>query len=99
MTTSVLERKREIGIMKAIGARNEQIFYQFLIESGLLGLAGGTIGILLGTGIGYLGTLALEYLPWCFNAAANQLVAFIFGRFGQFFDWNYIWIGPCLKSS
>ncbi len=60
MTTSVLERKREIGIMKAIGARNEQIFYQFLIESGLLGLAGGTIGILLGTGIGYLGTLALN---------------------------------------
>lgn len=60
MTTSVLERKREIGIMKAIGARNEQIFYQFLIESGLLGLAGGIIGILLGTGIGYLGTFALN---------------------------------------
>jgi putative ABC transport system permease protein len=60
MTTSVLERKREIGIMKAIGARNEQIFYQFLIESGLLGLVGGVIGILLGTGIGYLGTAALN---------------------------------------
>lgn len=60
MTTSVLERKREIGIMKAIGARNEQIFYQFLIESGLLGLVGGVIGILLGTGIGYIGTLALN---------------------------------------
>jgi putative ABC transport system permease protein len=60
MTTSVLERKREIGIMKAIGARNEQIFYQFLIESGLLGLVGGIIGILLGTGIGYLGTVALN---------------------------------------
>ena len=60
MTTSVLERKREIGIMKAIGARNEQIFYQFLIESGLLGLAGGIIGILLGSGLGYLGTFALN---------------------------------------
>ena len=60
MTTSVLERKREIGIMKAIGARNEQIFYQFLIESGLLGLAGGIIGILLGSGLGYLGTFVLN---------------------------------------
>ena len=35
-------------------------FYQFLIESGLLGLVGGVIGILLGTGIGYLGTVALN---------------------------------------
>ena len=52
MYTSVLERTREIGIMKAIGAQNKDIFLIFLIESGLLGLAGGVIGILLGVGIG-----------------------------------------------
>ncbi len=48
MTTSVLERRKEIGIMKAIGARNSQIFLQFLVESGLLGLTGGFVGVVLG---------------------------------------------------
>lgn len=55
MTTSVLERKREIGIMKAIGAKNNQIFMQFFIESGLLGLIGGIIGAMLGTLVGFAG--------------------------------------------
>ena len=51
MYTSVLERTREIGVMKAIGAKNSDIMIIFLIESGLLGLVGGIIGILLGIGI------------------------------------------------
>ncbi|MBU0929624.1 MAG: ABC transporter permease [Nanoarchaeota archaeon] len=51
MYTSVLERTREIGIMKAIGARNSDILMIFLIESGLLGLAGGLIGIGIGIGL------------------------------------------------
>ena len=63
MYTSVLERTKEIGIMKAVGARNRDIFLIFLIESGLLGLVGGIIGILLGIGIGK----GVEYL------AASQL--------------------------
>ena len=55
MTTSVLERKKEIGIMKSIGARNSHIFLQFFIESGLLGLLGGFVGIVFGTLIGIAG--------------------------------------------
>lgn len=51
MYTSVLERTKEIGVMKAIGARNKDILIIFLIESGLLGLAGAAIGIILGYGI------------------------------------------------
>jgi len=51
MYTSVLERTKEIGIMKAIGAKNSDIFQIFLIESGLIGLVGGLFGTLLGTGI------------------------------------------------
>ncbi len=51
MYTSVLERTKEIGIMKAIGARNSDVLLIFLIESGLLGLLGGAIGIALGIGI------------------------------------------------
>ncbi|MEA3344059.1 MAG: ABC transporter permease [archaeon] len=52
MYTSVLERTREIGIMKSIGARNIDIMAIFVIESGLLGLVGGVIGVVIGYGIG-----------------------------------------------
>ena len=48
MYTSVIERTKEIGIMKAIGAKNSDILWIFLIESGLLGLVGSIIGVLLG---------------------------------------------------
>jgi len=48
MFTSVLERRREIGVLKAIGARNGTILTMFLLESGMLGLTGGLIGIFLG---------------------------------------------------
>ena len=49
MFTSVLERRREIGIMKAIGATNKQIMTIFLIESAMFGLIGGIIGVSLGS--------------------------------------------------
>jgi len=51
MYTAVLERTREIGIMKAVGAKNGQILSLFLIESGLLGLVGGIFGTLIGIGL------------------------------------------------
>ncbi len=49
--TSVLERTKDIGIMKAIGARNSDILKVFLIEAGLIGLVGGILGTALGVGI------------------------------------------------
>ncbi len=51
MYTSVLERTKEIGTMKAVGAKNSDILFIFLTESGLLGLIGGIIGVILGYGI------------------------------------------------
>ena len=48
MYTSVQERTRQIGIMKAIGATNEDVQLIFMVESGLLGLVGGAIGCVLG---------------------------------------------------
>ncbi|MBU0471701.1 MAG: FtsX-like permease family protein, partial [Nanoarchaeota archaeon] len=48
MYTAVLERTKDIGIMKAIGARNSDITIIFVIESGMLGLIGGAIGVFLG---------------------------------------------------
>ena len=63
MYTSVLERKKEIGIMKAIGAQNKDIAMIFIIESGFLGMAGGIIGIILGislsTGVELISTKIL----------------------------------------
>ena len=50
MYTSVIERTKEIGIMKSVGAKNKDILWIFLIESGLLGIVGAAIGIVLGYG-------------------------------------------------
>jgi putative ABC transport system permease protein len=54
MFTSVLEKTKEIGIMKAIGAKNADIMVIFILNSGMVGLVGGLIGILFGTGISLL---------------------------------------------
>ena len=48
MYTSVFERKKEIGILKAIGAKKRDILLIFLLESGIIGLIGGTIGVIFG---------------------------------------------------
>ncbi len=53
MYTSVLERTKDIGIMKAIGARNSDILQIFLIESGLMGFVGGLFGTAIGAGIAF----------------------------------------------
>ena len=47
--TSVTERTKEIGILKAVGARNRDIVMIFLIEAGILGFIGGALGVALGT--------------------------------------------------
>jgi putative ABC transport system permease protein len=47
MLMSVLERRREIGIMKAVGAANWQLQALYVIEGGLIGLVGGLLGLLL----------------------------------------------------
>jgi len=53
MTVSVMERTREIGILKAIGAKNRTILTMFLAETILIGLAGSLIGVLTGYGLAH----------------------------------------------
>ena len=54
MFTAVLEKTKEIGIMKAIGAKNKDILLIFLFHAGVVGLVGGILGVLFGIGISSL---------------------------------------------
>jgi len=58
MYTSVLQRTREIGVMKAVGARNRDVMGLFLVESGVIGMIGGTVGVVIGIGLSKL----VEYI-------------------------------------
>ena len=54
MYTSVLERTRDIGVMKSVGAKKNDILKVFLIEAGIIGLIGGLLGVIIGVTLAIL---------------------------------------------
>jgi putative ABC transport system permease protein len=93
MLVSVTERTREIGIRIAVGAKGRDILFQFLIESLVLSLIGGVLGI----GMGVLGTITLaSFTQWPTLISIKAiLLAFLFsGLVGVFFG-----IYPARKAS
>ncbi len=93
MLVSVIERTREIGIRKAVGARPRDIRLQFLIESIVLSLAGGVIGI---SGAFFVSWLLRTYtpLPAAFPLWAPVVAFLVCGAIGVFFG-----LHPAAKAS
>ena len=71
----ILIRKKEIGLLKALGAKNKAIKQQFLIESVVLCLVGGIIGILIGILFGFiLGKVAMLVINSYYSDYAGYII-------------------------
>ena len=93
MLVSVTERIREIGIRMALGAKRKDILRQFLVESVVLSLSGGAIGVALGYGLAHLAARFSQWPP----VVSAQSVGLAFGFslvVGVFFGFY-----PALKAS
>jgi putative ABC transport system permease protein len=62
MYTAVLERTKEIGVLKALGARSRDVLLLFVAEAAVIGIAGGLIGTLAAVGLARLGNTAIDRL-------------------------------------
>jgi len=95
MLVSVMERRREIGIRKALGARERDIWGQFLIDSALLTLTGGLIGVALGWGGSYL-ISSTGAVPALVTSDIVFLAVGVSVGIGLFFGFYPAWLGSRL---
>ena len=84
MLVSVTERTREIGIRKALGAKQKDLMRQFLIESALMATIGGAIGIVIGTGVAAVITMLFS-IPVAISAVSVILGLVMAAGTGIFF--------------
>jgi len=87
MSTSVIERTREIGVRKAIGAQNKDIMFQFLMEAMYVSTLGGIIGLLLGLVAVYVTSIVTGYAldPSWSMAIVALLVSMLVGIASGFY--------------
>jgi putative ABC transport system permease protein len=93
MLVSVTERTREIGLRKALGAKDRDILSQFLLEAVLLTVIGGVVGIILGSVLAYLIALILSHFlainwqfvfPWSgaiLGITVSAVIGLVFGGY------------------
>jgi putative ABC transport system permease protein len=93
LLVSVTERTREIGIRMAVGAKSRHILIQFLVESVILSVVGGVIGIALGL-IGVQAIAHVAGFPFVFSLAAVLGAVAFSGSVGMFFGFY-----PARKAS
>lgn len=92
MLVSVMERRREIGILKALGATGRDIWTQFLMEAAFLTLAGGIIGIALGWGLSYsVSRFSMGQIPSVVTADIVILAVSVSVGIGLFFGFYPAW--------
>jgi putative ABC transport system permease protein len=99
MYTSVLERTRQIGVMKAIGAKDSHILLIFLFEAGIIGLFGGTVGVILGTIAGKTVETAASIAGYSMLRVALTLKIALTGLLFAFFVGVLSGIAPARQAS
>jgi putative ABC transport system permease protein len=90
MLVSVMERRREIGVRKALGAKERDIWGQFLVDSSVLTFAGGIIGLIIGWG----GSFLVNYMGWMTTVVTSDVVMLAVGvsvAIGLFFGFYPAW--------
>lgn len=93
MLVSVTERTREIGLRKAVGAKREGILTQFLLESVVMCLLGGALGILFGS-VAVIGVAKLFKVPPIINTTSITTAFFFSAAVGVFFG-----LYPAMRAS
>ncbi len=91
MLVSVTERTREIGIRKAIGARQRDILWQFILEAMTLTAVGGVIGIIVGALIALILRMSFSFLPATVSPMAVAVGFFVSALIGLFFGIYPAW--------
>ncbi len=90
MLVSVLERTKEIGIRKALGARERDIWIQFLLEAAFLSFAGGIIGVIVGWAVSYT-VSATGFMTTLVTADIIILAVSVSVAIGLFFGFYPAW--------
>ena len=86
MLVTVTERTKEIGLLKAIGAKSKDILTQFLIEAIVLTLFGGMLGMLVGVSITYMISRMIN-IPFVVSFSSVLLAIGVSGGVGILFGW------------